>query len=467
MAAVFSPLFGQDGPPAVRRISPDEAVSLAIQNNLSLESSRNSVAAKKRASDYSWNVFIPTIDVSGSLVLPNAGTTVSTLMPFGTPTDIAGVGTVYHQVMPYSMTRDPAWSIAASLQISLNLNYALIEGMKNARLEYEGGLITLEKAKAQLERDVRKSYYQMLLLQEQIALFEDNFAAAEQRAARAQTSYRSGLAPELTYLQAQVAVENMKPNRDQLVNGLKLAMASFAMNLGLPYDTPFELVPVSGDTVFIPLDVADLISRASANKLDIQELRHQALVLQSTRKKTVYQLFTPNVSLSWNAAPAFTGELGTDSLFSDSWRDSGMFRVTLAYRLNTLVPFTSEGQGLNTIDEGLRSLAVGLAQMVQGTELEVYNTVFSLEQAKASVESQQHTVAMAERTYRLTDQAYRAGLSDLQDVQNAEAQVQQARLGILEQQFNYIKGLIDLEYSIGVPFGTLSSPGAGTEARSE
>jgi hypothetical protein len=27
---------------------------------------------------------------------------------------------------------------------------------------------------------------------------------------------------------------------------------------------------------------------------------------------------------------------------------------------------------------------------------------------------------------------------------------------MLEQQFNYLNSLIDLEYSIGVPFGTLS-----------
>jgi hypothetical protein len=28
---------------------------------------------------------------------------------------------------------------------------------------------------------------------------------------------------------------------------------------------------------------------------------------------------------------------------------------------------------------------------------------------------------------------------------------------MLEQQFNYLNGLLDLEYAIGVPFGTLNS----------
>jgi hypothetical protein len=42
-------------------------------------------------------------------------------------------------------------------------------------------------------------------------------------------------------------------------------------------------------------------------------------------------------------------------------------------------------------------------------------------------------------------------------VQNAELELKQAKVSVLEQQFNYLNGLIDLEYSIGVPFGTLSS----------
>jgi len=47
-------------------------------------------------------------------------------------------------------------------------------------------------------------------------------------------------------------------------------------------------------------------------------------------------------------------------------------------------------------------------------------------------------------------------LQDYFQVQNAEQSLRQARVQLLEQQFNYLNGLIDLEYSTGVPFGTLS-----------
>ncbi|GHU59104.1 transporter [Spirochaetia bacterium] len=459
-------LFGQEaagqpasgGGTAVRRISPDEAVDLAIKSNLSLESSRVSAGTKKRAADTAWNVFIPTVDISGSLIRPNKATTVSGTQPVG-PSDIPGVGTVYDYVVPYSITVDPSWRMAGSLQVSLNINFAMFEAMKRLRLDYEGGLLSYEKARAQLERDVRKSYYQMLLLIENIELLRENYTAAENRVETARANYRAGLAPELTLLQAQVAVENMKPTIDQAENGLKLSMAQFAFNLGLPYDTQFELIPADEDTTFIPLDVAELIHRASSGKPDIQELKQSLQVLQSARKATMYQMYTPSLSLGWNMDPTFKGDPFKDKLFEkDSWaQQSGMFRVTLAFQLNSLLPFSSGAQNLKNLDDNIQSLNIGLAQSIRGTELEIYNTVLSLEKARTTVEAQAFTVDLAERSYRLTEDSYRAGYSALLDVQNAELELRRARIGVLEQNFNYLMGLIDLEYAIGAPFGSLSS----------
>jgi outer membrane protein TolC len=448
--------------PDILRISPDEAVDMAVKNNLSLESARIGAETKKRKSDLSWNVFVPSVDLGGSLIRTNKLSSASGLMPVG-PIPMGSLlpGTSLpdiYGVIPYSVDVS-RWHISGSLQVALNLNYALFEGMRNTRLDYEAGLLSYDKARVQLERDVRKSYYQMLLLQENILLLRENYGAAERRVVMARANYQSGLIPEVNLLQAQVAMENLKPSIDQAENGLKLSMASFANNLGLPYDTQFALVPVTGETVFIPLDVAELISKAASGRPDILELRQNILLLQSTRKQTLYQLYSPTLSLSWNADPAFSKDPWKDNWFkADDWsQSSGMFRLTLAFRLNTLFSFTSEGQGLKTLDDNLRSLNIGLAQAIRGSEIEIYNTVFTLEQARNTVEAQNLTVELAERTYRLTEEAYRAGLSELLEVQNAELELRKARIGVLEQQYNYIKGLIDLEYAIGVPFGTLSA----------
>jgi outer membrane protein TolC len=468
------PVFSQQSPdPAeassgeVRVISPDEAVELAFKNNLSLQSSQAAVDTKKRKADVAWNVFVPSLSVNGMLIRDNEAATVTGLAPAAglLPAGYAllpGIpaGTPVLGVTPYSVEA-PQWHIAGSLSVSLNISFALFEGMRNLRLDYQGGLISYEKAKAQLERDVRKSYYQMLLLAEQIALLEESYLAAQRRVDMAETNYRSGLVPELTWLQARVSMENMKPSIDQAENGLKLAMASFAMNLGLPYETQFELIPVSGGASFIPLDTAELISKAASGKPEILELRQNVLLLESGRKAQFYQNYTPYLSLSWNMNPTFTADPWKNSWFDgDSWRKSGSFTLTLGMRLDSLLPFGSGSQNVKNMDDNLRSLNIGLAQAIRGTELEIYNTVLSLERARVTAETQELTADLAERTYRLTEEAYRAGLNDLLEVQNAELELRRARLGVLEQYFNYLTGLIDLEYAIGAPFGALSSRGS-------
>jgi outer membrane protein TolC len=461
-AAAVPAAFGQESPPAVRRITPDEAVDMALRNNLSLESSRVSTETKKRKADLSWNRFIPSVNLGGNLIMDNEAATVAGTAPAavimpgsyallpGMPADTRVLG-----VSPYSVEAS-RWHVAGSVQASLTVSAAMFEAMRTLRLDYEGGLISYEKAKAQLERDVRKTYYSMLLLQENIALLRESYEAAERRVDMARANFRSGLIPEVNLLQAQVAMENLKPTIDQAENGLKLMMAGFANNLGLPYETPFELVPPGDEAIYIPLDVAELITRAASGRPDIQELRQSILLLESTRKAQLFSL-TPSLTIGWGLTSAFIQDPWKDDWTNgDYWQQSGSLTITLGLRLHSLLPFSTDFQGIKDLEDNLRSLQIGLAQAIRGTEIEVYNTVLTLEQTRASAEAQRLTADLAERTYRLTEESYRAGLNELLEVQNTELELRKARIGVLEQHYNYIRGLIDLEYAIGVPFGTLS-----------
>jgi outer membrane protein TolC len=442
-------VFGQEGPPdstvETRRISLDEAVALSVKNNLGLQSSAVSVDTKKRKQDTSWNAFIPTADIRGTIGRQNIGTTQT-------------IGATVIEL-------DPLWLIQGNLSLSLQLNFSVFEGMNNTKLDYESGLISYAKAKTQLERDIRKAYYNILLVQENIKLKKESYTAAERQETTARANYRAGLVPELSLLQAQVAKENLKPEIDELENNYKMLLANFAMYVGMPYDTVFELEPLDTSVDFIDMDIKNLISQAANSKPDILEIKQQIRLLESTRKKTFYQIYTPTLSLSWNMDPTWHGDLFDNPKFeSNIWKtqSSGMFSFTLAFRLNGFLPWGTEKQGLRDIDNGIKTANIGLAQAVQGAEMEVYNIVLSLQKAQVSIEALQRTVDLAERSYRATDQAYGAGLQSLLDVQNARDQLNQARLGLLAQHYTYILGLIDLEYAVGVSFGTLSIKGAQT-----
>ncbi|MCL2211380.1 MAG: TolC family protein [Treponema sp.] len=454
----------------VRQLTPDQAVDLALKNNLGLESTRTSLSTKRRASKFSWNQFIPSVTLGAGLSRSNKASKQSGYVPLEeiplnplytnpiTGTSLPPEVPNFYGVVPYSIEL-PQWNVFGNIQTSLSVSAAMFENIRRLRIDYETGLLGYEKAKLQLERDVRKLYHTILLMRENLDVLHGSYQNVERQVEMAQANYDAGLVPELTVLQARVARESMRPAIDQVENGLKLYMAQLAMYLGLDYNTEFELIPVTETAEFIPLDVAEMISKAASGKPDIQELRHTIMMLQSARQAQVLSL-TPALTLSWNIQSLFNPikDPWKNSWFEnkEDWIKSGSFTIAIGVRLHSLIPWSQDFQGIKNLDDQIKTATIGLAQLINGTEIEIYNTVLSLERIHLNTQAQSETVSLAEQSYRMTETAYRAGLQDYFQVQSAEQSLRQARVQLLEQQFNYLNGLIDLEYAIGVPFGTLS-----------
>lgn len=430
-------------------LTPDAAVELALKNNLSLASERVDTAAKKRKANTAWNVFIPQTDVSGTLSRWNKERSGIAAVPGA---QIPGTPLYQAYAYPYDI---PQWGASAQLSVQLVLSAALFEGMRNLTLDYEAGLISREQAALRLERDVRKSYLSILLLKENVALMEETIAAAERRAALAQANYRSGLAPELSVLQARVAAENLRPQLEELRNAYDATAASFALSLGLPRGAALALAGVEPPD-FAALDADALVAGAEEGRVEHRGLRKSLELMESAKKLTFQQLYTPSLILGWTYDPAFTGDPWKDSWFDKDWeQSSGMFRATLSFKLNGLLPFTSDGQKLTEADERIEKLRYALEQTVRGTETEIDTTVRKLAKSQKTVEALALNVSLAERSYKLTEEAYRGGATDLLEVQNAELELRKARVEVLKERFNYQSGLLDLEYAAGLPFGSL------------
>jgi outer membrane protein TolC len=452
--------YGQQGTPL--RLSPDTAVEMTIKNNLSLQSATLGLDIKKRKSELVWNQFIPSAGVTGTLSRDNWASSSSGMLPVPLDSISSGIPSNIYGVTPYSITL-PQWHLNGAFSATLDFSFALVEGIKSFRLDYEAGRISLEKAKLQMEQAVRKMYNQILYLESNVVLLNESYSNAQRQASIAEANFKAGLAPRLTWLQAQVAAENIKPSVYDLENNLKNLKGNFAMLLGLSYDTPFELEPVSFSIFEIPVELSELISRASTEKPDILELRANIITLQSQKKALALQQYTPFLRLGWTLTTLFNPALDPfkDSLFSvDNWNKGGNFSVTFGMTFNNLFSLTKEGQQRKDMEANLQIQNIRLAQMVMETELEVFTKLASLEKTRSSAEAQKTAVNLAEQSYRLTEEAYRAGLQDFQAVQSASLALDQARLQLSQVNFNYLNDLIDLEYSIGVPFGTLSGGNA-------
>ena len=132
------------------RISPDEAVERALKNNLSLASARVTNETKRRASNLSWNQFIPGVTIVGSLSADNGRVTNAT--PSSQITrqypEMAAIPDLPANIDMNVL--NSSLFVGGQIRASLDLSLAMFENMKRLKLDYETGIIAYEKAKLQL-----------------------------------------------------------------------------------------------------------------------------------------------------------------------------------------------------------------------------------------------------------------------------------------------------------------------------
>lgn len=410
-------------------LTVEQAVELALQNNIQLSSSTIDLRIKQRAWQTSWKVFIPNVQASGTL----ARTNMNEMM----------MGSTLVQ-----LEEKERWSAMGSLGASLNLSLALVEGLRATRQSYEAGRISWDQARFETEQNVRMAFYGILLQEGSLALSRDMLAVGEERVRQARTNYLNGLIPELTFLRAQLQVESQKPEIQKAEQELARQKEMFAFLLGLEPGTEVEL---SGSITArqLDLDAAALVNGRLANRFDIASLAKNIELMRTQVRATALQLYTPALVLNQTWSPRLSG-IDDNWLEKDNWKDSsGAFSVTLAFNLTALLPFSSQGQSLRELKDTVRKMELTMQQAARMGETEIRTLVNTLERSRVSMEVLQRSVELAEKAWRLTEQGYRAGTVEYLDLKDAENSLHQAKLGLLVEQFNYTTTLLNLEKAVG------------------
>ncbi len=459
LVAVAVPTFAQQQtqqPPApadrtaadALAIDPDTAVRLALQNNLGLEAERIALRRVKRSNDYAWNSLVPSIGASATLARPNKAPASFPILTPVTP------GPLNPDILLIDPGAPPRWDLGTSLNFSLTVAPSLLYGIRYTGLAYDAQRITLEQAKKRLARDVRKSFYNLLLAQENIDLLENSLETARRRFEQSRINYQNGLVSELTLLNAQVTWENLKPSLRDAVIGYQIALMSFKQTLGIDDD---EEVVLEGsiDQEPVELDGDRLIAGNLANRLDLASIRKNIEILKNTRKSYISGTgpgtgFLPALTFSFSLSPAFQGDPFGDSWFDgDRWEDErGAFAVTLSLALDSFLPGSKTRVNIANTEDQIEEARLGLEQAYEGALLEVRRILMQLGKSLESIDALQLNVQLAQRAFQLSEEAYETGNRELLEVEDAQDALERARIELLREKYNYITGLLDLEYGL-------------------
>ena len=320
--------------------------------------------------------------------------------------------------------------------------------MRLIKKQYEAGQITWDQTVRQNELQIRKLFYGLLLQQESLNLQKKSLENARLRAEQARVNYRNGLIPELTLLQAQVAYENQRPTIMKNEQALTQQLDLFGFMLGVPTGTKIALEGEINPS-FVDLNPDELISLYAQNHPDILALQKNLEILNLNLSVQNMQAYAPSLQLSWGFQPVVSD---ISSNWVDTYMDNGAFSATLAWNLTNLLPFSINRQSARDTKDNIRKLELSLETLIEKTELDIRTKVDALAQSQAAIEASAGNIQLAQRSYDMTLVAYRNGTVELLDVRDAENQLNQAKLGLVNEKFNYLSGLLDLEYTLNTKF---------------
>ena len=432
-------------------LTVEDAVSYAITNSKSLKSSEIDLEIKKRAKMYSWNVFLPSLSVSGTMSRTTRNSTYESgkssiiqaarlsSLEQGGPLPPAAYDTIIEQA-GFEDTETLHWMAVGNVSAQLNFNLAMIQSMCASKANYEAGLISWEQTSKQTEMNIRKMFYALLLMEENLRIQNELLDSAKARWQQAEINYKNGLVPQLSALNAQVAYENKKPAILELTQSFKQQKDTFAFLLGIPYGREINLVG-SIDTRFVKVNADELVQKYVEENLDVKALKKNIELLKISLNASRLSTFTPSLSVSYGFQPVVAQ---IDSDWVDTYIDNGSFSATVVIDVMKMMPFS----------ENLAKAELGLSQLLQNTEIQIHTLVDKLNKSEASIKASQMNIKLAQKAYDMTVRAYNSGTQELLDVKDSENSLSQAKLGLLNEKLNYISALLDLENAINVKLVT-------------
>lgn len=427
------------------KLNLDEAVKYALENSRTLKSNDIDLEIKARASKYSWNVFLPTVQATGTM---------------SRATEYSPSSAATSQLMASILKTTPKtdfeneedhWSVVGGVSASLNLSLAYIQQIRAAKANYEVGKISWEQSNNETVVNIKKLFYGLLLQQENLKIQKTTLENARQRYNQAATNFRSGSIPKIQMLQAQVNYENTKPEVEDAERSFGQQLDTFAFLIGLPVGTNIELEG-SIEPIYIEVNADDLLAKYKDESLDIRSLQGNIDALKMQLSALNLASYTPALALNYSWQPVyigggafgFAGDIGKD----DKWYDSGSFSATLAWNLTNMLPWSSQRQTAADLKANIAKLELTMETLQENQKIQVRTAVDTLNQAKEQIDSMGRTVEVAQEAYDMSARSYRNGTMELLDLRDAESSLNQAKLGLLSKKMSYISALLDLETTL-------------------
>lgn len=421
-----------------QRISLQEAIDTALENNYQLQQAANNLdlAEKGIISDYAD--FLPS--VSGS---------------------INGSSRKGQQLVRQGDTQVFEDNVTNGLSGNLGADISLFNGFDNIlslRMSKADKLSSEEqfhRAKENVIFNVAENFLQVLLDEELLDIARENLEASGKQLEQVKAQVEVGSRPTVDLYNQESTVANNELTVTQRENNLNLSRLALLRQIQVDPRGNYEFVN--------PNLESDSTAVVNGQELAVNELIDQALESRSDLKSEMADLTSLELQLKqakYNLLPTLSASAGLSSSYNDQYFGGGIpfsdqfydQNVTTSIGFSLNIPIFNNWNRMNQIQTAkinLKNAKLGLEntrlQIIQEVS-QAYNDYISFQK---ELESTQKALRAAERTYETQQERYNVGASTLIELSDANANYIQAQSDNVRTLYNLIFQEKLLDYYIG------------------
>lgn len=400
----FSLSFAQE----VKKLSLEEAVQLGIENSKTIKAADSQIIVSEKKLKSTKALQYPDLNVSGQYL--HLFDTTDVKLKTGNNSAESGEGSE-----PESAGANPKPSYMmfgmASLSVPVFNGFKLRNSIKESEFVVELSKIQSENQKENVVYQILQLYFSLYKTQKSIEVLKENESRAVQRTKDFQNFMDNGLLARNDYLRSQLQVSNVRLSLEEANTTYDNLNYQLNVLLGLPEDLKIETEYLA-DADLLPTENGDYSQRK-----DIQSLEQQTKIAD-TEIKVAKAGYYPSISLSGGYAAIDIDEIATVTNATNAG-------VGISYNLASIFKNKSKVDEAKAAKFAQEANLEAQKDKAKVEIKEAYNA-YALALKKNDVYAE--ALEQADENYRIVKDKYDNGLSDTDQLLEADVEQLQAQI---------------------------------------
>jgi len=465
-------MFHSTGTGQVMELSLDQAIDLALLNNVNMQNSKEELIKAKAQRKEAFSAALPVLSAFGQVshsfsiasqpmsfpvpygVLDAAGNPVGLTDDLGNPEPLIGPDGLPIPGMNLQMTGvklvpvSLAFGSDNTMVYGLNLTQPLFEGRVIAAIRGANVYGDLATSAADVTRlsvieNTKKAFYQVLLADKMVEVMENSQDVMKRNLENVTALFEQGKTAEFDVIRADVQVANQTTMVSNARKMRQMAHAAFKRNCGLSLQQEIKIqgsleIEINDDLILADLEHRLLAHQPMLNQLNanVRLMKENILLVKAE--------FMPSVAL--------TGSYQQMLPYDDGDFENAEFRESSSLAIGVNLPLFNGFGSTARVQKAkadYRKSEYQEQDIKENLLLELKSIYLSIVESSRKIEAGQKGVAQAHKGVDMAQRLFQQGMASQLQVLDAQNANDQAELGLYQAYYEYNSARASLTRALG------------------